>query len=657
MEDHDDLVAAIEHTLQSRGDKSRGVTTGRSVKNNSNTTKVDKFFTSFFSSTQTSRPIHRALPEEPTEWDLSSLYPEPAAPIIAADLAAVKKECLRFASLFEGRINQLSAWQLLATIQTYESISDRMGRIGSYVGLSYSQDMTDPERLETYKVTGLKLHEIAANLIFYESELAQLGQETIAEFISICPDLARYESWFRDVRLENAHQLTQDEEGIELKRSQERHDCLERYNRIQGNFRFNFLNTSGPQLLPLETALSYLGHSNRRVRASAASEISKVLAESADETTSIINQLLRLKARTDTLRQFHSPESARHLANRLDASMVNTLEEVVVHWYPRVPHKYFSLKKRLLGLEVLEFWDLHAPLPHDEQRVFSWTEARNLLLETFNSVSPEVGAIATRFFQEGWIDATTRHSKATGAFSASTVPSANPFVLTHFSGRFFDLLTLAGMLGHGIHQFLAARQGALLAPTPVTLANTASSFFETLVFARFLASIEREEVKKFYLARYVEHSLGTVFRQIAYYRFERQLHQRWRAEGSIGVEEIGRCWINSIGDYLGPEFHLGDEYGVYWSHVAHFFHTPFYSYTHAFGGLLSLALFAEHLEVLNLGRGTTDRRILDLFKAGGAKTHSSLLAPFGFEASERKFWEKGLTTIEQMINRLYNMMA
>ena len=341
---------------------------------------------------------------------------------------------------------------------------------------------------------------------------------------------------------------------------------------------------------------------------------------------------------------------SRHLANRVEPEVVNALATSVRDAYPRLSHRYYAMKAKWLGKERLAHWDRNAPLPDQPERIFAWTEARQLVLGAYNGFAPEMASIAEEFFDKGWIDAPVRPGKAPGAFSAATVPSVHPYVLLNYLGKPRDVTTLAHELGHGVHQMLARPQGALMASTPLTLAETASVFGEMLTFKALLKEIADPKERKALLAGKVEDMLNTVVRQIAFYTFERKVHEA-RRQGELTPDQLNAIWMEVQSESLGPAIELKPGYEVFWTYVPHFIHSPFYVYAYAFGDCLVNSLYGLYDEA---HPGFVDK-YFDMLKAGGSKHHSELLAPFGLDASSPEFWKKGLKVIEGLIDELEKM--
>jgi oligoendopeptidase F len=308
------------------------------------------------------------------------------------------------------------------------------------------------------------------------------------------------------------------------------------------------------------------------------------------------------------------------------------------------------MKAKWLGKERLAHWDRNAPLPDKPERVIPWIDARDMVLAAYQTFDPHMSKIARRFFDERWIDAPVRPGKAPGAFSAPTVPSCHPYVLVNYMGKSRDVMTLAHELGHGVHQVLAAAQGPLMAPTPLTLAETASVFGEMLTFRKLLAETTDRREKKALLAGKVEDMINTVIRQIAFYQFERKLHEA-RRQGELTSDDVNALWMSVQAESLGDAIELKPGYEVFWTYIGHFIHSPFYVYAYAFGDCLVNSLYALYQE----SHPGFVQKYFDLLKAGGTKHHSELLAPFGLDATRPEFWRKGLSVISGLIDELEAM--
>ena len=345
-----------------------------------------------------------------------------------------------------------------------------------------------------------------------------------------------------------------------------------------------------------------------------------------------------------------TPQTARHLSNHVEPEVVEALRNAVVAAYPRLSHRYYELKRKWLGLDTLQVWDRNAPLPMEQNRIVPWDEAEKLVLDAYGEFAPAMADLARPFFSKGWIDAGVKPGKAPGAFAHPTVSNVHPYVMLNYLGKPRDVMTLAHELGHGVHQVLAADQGELLSSTPLTLAETASVFGEMLTFRKLLAAAKTPAERKVLLAGKVEDMINTVVRQIAFYDFECKLHAA-RREGELTPDDINALWMSVQAESLGSAFTFMDGYETFWAYVPHFVHSPFYVYAYAFGDGLVNALYAVYEE----GTPGFQDKYFEMLKAGGSKHHKDLLAPFGLDASDPAFWDKGLSMIEGFIDELEAM--
>ncbi|WP_407519041.1 M3 family oligoendopeptidase [Methylobacterium oryzisoli] len=587
------------------------------------------------------------------EWDLSDLYAGLDDPAFARDLAAAETECRSFAETYRGRIAAIAAGEgaseaLGTAVAAYEAIEDRMGRLMSYAGLVYSGDTTDPARAKFYGDTQERLTDASSDLLFFTLELNRVD-DAVIDAATANPPLARYRPWLEDIRREKPHQLSDEAEKLLLEKSVTGRAAWNRlFDETIASLRFPLRGED----LTLEPTLNKLQDTDESVRRDAAEALSGVFRANLRVFTLITNTLAKDKEISDRWRRFADVADARHLANRVEPEVVAALVEAVTAAYPRLSHRYYRLKARWFGRETLAYWDRNAPLPRVEQRTIPWAEARETVLSAYTAFSPRMAEIARGFFDGGWIDAPVRPGKAPGAFAHPTVPSAHPYVLVNYQGKPRDVMTLAHELGHGVHQVLAAGNGALMAPTPLTLAETASVFGEMLTFRRVLDATRDPGQRRALLAAKVEDMINTVVRQIAFYAFERKVHLA-RREGELTAEQICALWMSVQAESLGPAIRLDAGYEPFWAYIPHFIHSPFYVYAYAFGDCLVNSLYG----VYRTAEEGFVERYFALLSAGGTKPYGELLAPFGLDARDPAFWQIGLSMIEGMIAELEAMDA
>ncbi len=586
------------------------------------------------------------------EWDLSDLYSAPDAPEVQRDLEAGAVEARRIKEAYQGKLGELAkdGAKLAEPVLAYEKLGDVLGKLGSFAGLLYAANQADPQRAKFYGDVSEKLTQIHTDLIFFELELNQIDDDVLAKALT-APALARLKPWFDDLRKEKPHQLEEKIERLFTEKGQTGRGAFARlFGETMTGLRFDVAGEADP--LTLEPTLNLLSDPSEPRRKAAAESLAKVFGDNIRLFTLITNTLAKDKEISNRWRGYKDVADSRHLANRVEAPVVDALVKSVRAAYPRLSHRYYALKAKWLGMEKLSHWDRNAPLPDKPERVYSWKEAEKTVLDAYGAFAPDMASIAKQFFDNRWIDAPVREGKAQGAFSASTVPSVHPYVLMNYQGKPRDVMTLAHELGHGVHQWLARDQGPLLAPTPLTLAETASVFGEMLTFKAMLAATSDRTERKAMIAGKVEDMLNTVVRQIAFYTFERKVHEA-RQEGELTSDQINQFWMEVQSESLGPAIDLKPGYEVFWSYVPHFINSPFYVYAYAFGDCLVNSLYGLYQEA----HPGFVAKYFDMLKAGGSKHHSDMLAPFGLDARDPEFWNKGLRVIEDMISELEGMEA
>jgi oligoendopeptidase F len=586
--------------------------------------------------------MNAVLGDLPT-WNLADLYSSPTDPDLAADLERARQEAEAFARDYERKVAGLDGKTLGTAVARFETLQDLLGRIGSYAQLYYAQDQTDPKRGQFSQNVSEKLTDIGSLLLFFQLELNKIEDADLAAKLED-PALARYAPWLRDVRLFRPHQLSDELEKFQHEQSVVGSSAWSRlFDETITRLRYPFRN----EMLSEPQILDKLSSKDADVRKEAAKSFGKVQGDNIAVFSLIMNTLIKDKEIDDRWRKYKRPQSYRNLANVVEDEVVDALAAAVKAAYPRLAHRYYTLKAKWFGVDKMPYWDRNAPLPEHDDRSIPWAEAEKIVLDAYGAFSPDLASIGARFFGSGWIDAPTRPGKSPGAFAHPTVPSAHPYLLLNYQGKVRDVMTLAHELGHGVHQVLSSRQGALMADTPLTLAETASVFGEMLTFQSLLRSAPDARARKAMLAGKVEDMLNTVVRQIAFYDFETRLHTE-RRKGELTPDAIGEIWLAVQSESLGPAFAFDDEYSFYWSYVGHFIHAPFYVYAYAFGDCLVNSLYAAY----QAGLPDFQSKYLDMLRAGGVKRHKELLAPFGLDASDPAFWDKGLGVIAGFVDEL-----
>ncbi|MEP9372527.1 M3 family oligoendopeptidase [Mesorhizobium sp. KR1-2] len=582
------------------------------------------------------------------EWDLNDLYTGMDAPELKRDLAKVAEDAVAFETRWKGTLaaeaQKGSQGKLGEALRSYEAIEELIGRIASYAGLVYAGDTSDPQRAKLYGDVQEKMTDASAHLLFFALELNLIEDADLLAALDADPAFGHYRPWVLDLRKDKPYQLEDRIEQLFHEKSITGRGAWNRlFDETMTDLRFDI---DGEEL-SLEPTLNRLQDADGEVRRSAAEALAKTFKENLRTFTLITNTLAKDKEISDRWRGFQDIADSRHLANRVERSVVDALASAVREAYPRLSHRYYAMKARWLGMETMNHWDRNAPLPETPQATIGWDQAKDTVLSAYGRFSPQMADIARTFFDRRWIDAPVRPGKAPGAFAHPTVPSAHPYVLLNYLGKPRDVMTLAHELGHGVHQVLAAGQGALMAATPLTLAETASVFGEMLTFRSLLDQTTDKRERKAMLAQKVEDMINTVVRQIAFYEFERKVHTE-RRNGELTADRIGQFWLEVQADSLGPAIKLRDGYETFWTYIPHFIHSPFYVYAYAFGDCLVNSLYAVYQ---NAERGFQEK-YFDMLRAGGTKHHSELLKPFGLDASDPAFWQIGLAVISKLIDEL-----
>ena len=581
------------------------------------------------------------------EWDLSDLYLSPEDPKVASDLDWLDEACAAFEAEFAGKLAGLDADEMLDCVLRYERIDTVAGRIMSYAGLRYYQITTDALRAKFMSDCQDRVTEATASLVFLSLEINRIEDARLDALFVRNEQLARYRPIFERLRAMRPYQLSDELEKFLHDQSAV---AAAAWNRLFDETIAALTFEVSGEALSLEATLNLLTEQDRATREAAAREVARVFQQNVKLFARVHNTLAKEKEIVDRWRKMPTPQTARHLSNHVEPEVVEALRDAVVAAYPKLSHRYYELKRKWLGLDKLEVWDRNAPLPMEDTRVIGWEAARRTVTDAYAEFSPRMADLAEPFFGKGWIDAGVKPGKAPGAFAHPTVAEVHPYVMLNYLGKPRDVMTLAHELGHGVHQRLAAGQGELLASTPLTLAETASVFGEMLTFRKLLSQAATAEERKVLLAGKVEDQINTVVRQIAFYDFECKLHAA-RREGELTPDAIGALWMSVQGESLGPAFTFMEGYETFWAYVPHFVHSPFYVYAYAFGDGLVNALYAAYAE----GDPDFQRKYFEMLEAGGSKHHRELLAPFGLDASDPAFWDKGLGMISGMIDELEAM--
>lgn len=576
---------------------------------------------------------------EQVTWDLSDLYNSADDPALQSDREQVLEDADKFADNYRGRVAELSAEEFLNALQEYETIVERVRKIGSYSHLAWSVNTSDPALGKLVQEASELGSEINQKLVFFDVEWLQVEEPVARKMISD-KNLSHYRHYLEISRLWKDHTLTEGQEQVMSAKSVTGRSAWNRFfDETMGAARYELDGES----LTQQEVLSKLHSSDRGLRERAQQSLTDTFRDLSRQMTFVFNTLLADKQISDRLRGHKSWISSRNLSNQIDQESVDALVRSVTDGYPLV-QRIYRLKRDLLGLDTLYDYDRYAPVLESGERV-SWSEGKRMVLDAFEEFHPEMEQIASRFFEERWIDAAIKPGKRGGAYSASTVSSVHPYVFMNYDGQLRDVQTLAHELGHGVHQYLSRTQGELQSGTPLTTAETASVFAEMLVFDKLMNRLEDPAEKLSLLISKIDDTVATVFRQISMNRFEEAIHNTRREKGELTTEQFSDLWMDTQKHLYGDSVHLTENYGLWWSYIPHFLHTPGYVYAYAFGELLVLALYQSYRESRD---GFADR-YLKMLEAGGSDWPHELMDDLGMDIRNPKFWQKGLKIFEEMV--------
>ena len=580
-----------------------------------------------------------------TAWNLDPLVggagPDGARSLLTDSLERAQA----FAANYARKLSELDSAGLERAMRELGEIQDLVGRAGTYAGLRFSVDTADPAAGALMQEVQERGTEIETTLLFFELEWAALSDEQ-AERLLEDERLAFCAHYLRTARRYRSHLLSEPEEKILAEKSVTGASAWSRlFDELTSAIEVRVPADSGAaETVALDVALSSLVLPDRELRRTTAEAVTEALAPGLRTRAFLFNTLLADKATDDRLRSYPSWLAARNLSNEASDESVAALIEAVRARY-ELPRRWYRLKARLLGVERLADYDRMAAVTEDEV-TYPFAAAREIVLDCYSSFSPKLGAVAKRFFDEHYIDAPVRPAKRGGAFCASAVPSVHPYVMLNYTSRRRDVLTLAHELGHGVHFALAADQGIFHQGTPLTLAETASVFGETIVFGRLLEEDSSPSSRLALLAENIEGALATVFRQVAMNRFEDAVHTARRAEGELSVERFGELWYDSQLEMFGDSVEITEGYRSWWSYIPHFIGSPGYVYAYAYGQLLALSVYQRYEES---GEELVPR-YLELLAAGGSRSPEDLGRIVGIDLADPGFWDAGLDLVERQLS-------
>ena len=576
-------------------------------------------------------------------WDLSEIYKDIKDPKIKTDLKKIKKSSDNFLNKWKGKIKDLNSSDFLLCIETYQEICENIHRVGTHSNLIFATNMENPEVSRYNSSVSDEFTEIFSSLIFFTLELSKVDDKTINAWMSDNKS-NKWKPYLTVLRKRNPYLLDPLVEEILIEKSATGRSAWVRlFDETSASLRFPFKEKE----LSEAEILNLLSDSDPNNRKIAGKSLSNILDKNKRIFSMILNVISRDRYIEDNKRGFKNIVSSRNLDNDVEDEVVDALVNTVDKAMPQLTHRYYKWKAKEFGKSKLDWWDRNAPLPHTSETSIEWDKAKNIVLDSFASFHPEMSDIAGLFFKNGWIDARVRQGKASGAFAHPSVPSLHPYILVNYQGKIRDVMTLAHELGHGVHQILAAKNGLLMAETPLTLAETASVFGEMLVFRKLLDESPTEQ-KKQLLAGKIEDMLNTVVRQIGFHQFEVKFHEA-RIKSELTPDEISDIWMETQSHAVGPSINLNNDYRVLWGYIPHFVHTPFYVYAYAFGDSLVNALWQSY-QVSN--KQSFSKKYIEMLTAGGTKSHNELLKPFKLSAYESSFWDQGVSMITGLMDEL-----
>ena len=573
------------------------------------------------------------------QWNLKEFYDSYKSEKINIDIEKIRSSTIKFNKKYKNTLKNLSNKKIIQSIKEFEIIEERIGKLKSYIYLIYCTNQLDTEIVAFYQKVNEQLTNIDSNLLFFCLELNSLNEKKINLL-----EGNRFFVWLKNLRKFKNYQKKEEIEKILLdKNLTSSNSWIRLFDQTMAGIKFSFKNKN----LNESEILNLLSSSNSSTRKLAAKSFSSGLKSNINIFSIITNTLSKDLDIDREIRGFKFSESFRHLNNQVEKKDVDCLTETVIENYKTLSHRYYRYKAKKFKVSKLEYWDRNAPYPNQKEIKINWNEAKKIVLQAYSRFDIRVSDIANEFFEKSWIDAKVVKGKTSGAFSHPTVPSSHPFILLNFQNKLRDVMTLAHELGHGVHQYLANKQGYLLSDTPLTIAETASVFGEMLTFQSILKNCKTETDKKNILRSKIEDMLNTVVRQISFFSFERLLHEQ-RISGELTVDQINNIWMETQSKSLGKAIKLNDDYKYLWSYIPHFIHSPFYVYAYAFGDCLVNSLYAKYEQ----GYEDFNNKYIDLLKSGGSKNYKVLLRDFNLDPEKKEFWQDGLNIIKNMIDEL-----
>lgn len=574
-------------------------------------------------------------------WDLTDLYESTNDELLRDDLDLCKQEAELLREMCAGKLGSLDPEIFARTLKRLERIQIYLARIETYAFLNFSTQLKHSEASAFLQQSKETASQVNREVVFFELEWARMDKDRADTYLQL-EEISSYAHYLSTLRKYAGHLLTEDQEVLQVDLSPVgRESWLILFEKLMGHLSF------GDKKRSEEEVLADLYDTNREIRKNAALELTQGLKSQLHILTHIFNTILAEKMIVDRLRNYPSWVSKRNLSNELNDQTVDTLIACTVERYDIV-QRYYTVKKKLLGVKTLYDYDRYAPLPRLPDTIITWQECKDIVLDGFKAFSPEMADIAALFFDNNWIHAPILEGKQGGAFAHPAVPDVHPYILVNYTGNLRDVSTVAHELGHGVHQYLARDKGYFNSDTPLVLAETASVFAELLIFHNQLKRFTGKQQKQSFICQKLESIFATVFRQVSMNRFEDTMHNQRRQKGELSAEDLSKGWMQSQRAMFGDTVNLGDHYDIWWSYIPHFLHSPGYVYSYAFGELLVLSLY----QIYQKEGDSFISKYLNLLSMGGSKSPYELLQPFNIDLNSEHFWQGGLQVIEEMLEEV-----
>ena len=573
------------------------------------------------------------------EWDLKDFYPSHDSEMFKNELANLKTLINKFSESNKGKLLKYSEKKIEVMIEDFEKIEEIIVKIKSYIFLFHCTDQLNQKKTTFYQKIQEEITALESKLIFFGLEINKIPEKKIMNIKK-----SKYFSWLQLQRKFKKYQKTESVEKILLDKSiTSSNSWIRLFDETMARLKFDF---RGKKLNESQI-LNLLSSNDQLKRKEAAKSFGKTLSENIHLFSRITNTLSKDLQIENSIRGFKDVDSSRHLSNQVDPEDVDCLANTVQENYKNLSHRYYKYKAKVFKVKKLNYWDRNAPYPGQQIQNIPWSQAKKIVIDSYKKFDERISNIVELFFKNSWIHASVQNGKTSGAFAHPTVPSVHPYILLNYQNKVRDVMTLSHELGHGVHQYLANKNGLLLSDTPLTLAETASVFGEMLTFRSILSNTKSIKQKKMVLRSKIEDMLNTVIRQISFYQFEKELHKK-RIEGELSVDEISNIWIKTQKDSLGNHIKIEDNYKYFWAYIPHFIHSPFYVYAYAFGDCLVNSLYSKYEDGI---KDFNDNYIF-LLKSGGTLNYTSLLNKFDLNPKDPQFWQSGLNLINKLIDDL-----